>query len=245
MATATSATMYGLYICAKRYVMPLVSPPTPPQLEQDKAAIDAEFSKAFALLETLSEDTAALKAAEQERTERLDKSLTDVEGTIAELKIASKRREEENRRISDGVRGLQDDIARAIDNSNGERDKRLKELGGELKSLKLLLVNRLGGQAQADIQGSSTQNPEPAKTEGLPDTTQNGPTSAPSSLAHSTPNTSVQSSSTSMPRRDGPLSNFGSGSGRAASIPAWQMAAANTNSNRPKSASPNEEAKAS
>lgn len=70
MATVVGGASYGLYVLANRYIRPLIAPPTPPQLEQDKAAIDEQFSKAFALLDTLSEDTTKLKDAEEERTKK-------------------------------------------------------------------------------------------------------------------------------------------------------------------------------
>ena len=227
MATVTSTATYGLYLLTKRYIAPLISPPTPPQIEQDKAAIDAEFNRAFALLDTLSADTAALKSAEEERTRRLDKTLEEVEAVVGNLKSASKRREDDNRRISDEVRGLKDDIPRAMEAAKGESDKRLKELGSELKSLKLLLGNRLGTPSQSQSNGQTPSSiPGPEKPNN--DSPSNIPLSgvAPSSLAHSALTTAAQpaSLSASVSRRDGPLSGFGSGSGKAA-IPAWQMSA--------------------
>ena len=131
----------------QRYVLPLISPPTPPQIEQDKAAIDAEFSRAFALIDQLATDTATLKTAEQERTEKLDAALEEVEAVIGQLKSANARREEEARRIGDEVRGLRDMIPKALDGGKGDQDSKLKDLGSELKSLKMLIGNRVGGQS--------------------------------------------------------------------------------------------------
>ncbi len=72
----------------------MIAPPTTPQLEQDKQAIDESFEKAFSLLDQLAKDTETLKSSEQARTERLDAALTEVEGVISDLKTASRRREE-------------------------------------------------------------------------------------------------------------------------------------------------------
>lgn len=93
MATVVGGVGYGLYSMTKRYVYPLVAPPTPDRLEQDKKAIDEQFERAFALVDQLAKDTDELKAAEKERTERLDQALTNLESVITELKTASKRRE--------------------------------------------------------------------------------------------------------------------------------------------------------
>lgn len=142
MATVVGGAGFGLYTLAQRYIKPLIAPPTPPQLEQDKAAIDEQFSRAFALLDVLSDDTAALKQAEEARTQRLDTALTEMETVVAELKAASRRREDESRRIGEEVKGLKDGLPKAIDSVREGSDKRLKELGKELGSLKLLMGNR-------------------------------------------------------------------------------------------------------
>jgi peroxin-14 len=153
MATVVSGAGFGLYTLAERYIKPLIAPPTPPQLEQDKAAIDDQFSRAFALLDTLSQDTTALKQAEETRTQRLDVALAEVESVVAELRAASARRDDESRRITDDVRGLQDALPRAVDGAREAYEKRLVELGKELGSLKTLIWNRLGGPGPPALPG--------------------------------------------------------------------------------------------
>lgn len=97
MATVTSGVGYGLYILGKRYIYPLIAPPTPAQLEQDKAALTASFDRAFALLDQLASDTETLKASEEERTQKLDKSLEDVDAVMEEVKKGMKRRKTRTR----------------------------------------------------------------------------------------------------------------------------------------------------
>ncbi|KAI9825610.1 MAG: peroxisomal membrane protein pex14 [Thelocarpon impressellum] len=143
MATVMSGVSYGLFVVAKRYIYPLVAPPTAPQLAQDKASIDESFAKAFALLDQLSTDTEALKTSEQARTEHVDRALAEVESVIGELKTANRRREDEARRIGDDVRGLKDLIPRAMEAHKDATDARLKELNTELRSLKTLVGNRM------------------------------------------------------------------------------------------------------
>src|SRR5690348_9602471 len=145
MATVMGGVGYGLYFTAKRYILPIISPPTPPQLEQDKASIDESFKRAFDLLDQLNTDTAALKSSEESRTNRLDVALGEMESVLASLKESSKRQGEYNRRIEDDVRGLRDLIPKALDDHKETTDNRLKELSTELKSLKTLVGNRMGG----------------------------------------------------------------------------------------------------
>jgi peroxin-14 len=143
MATVMGGVSYGLYFTAKRYILPMISPPTPPQLAQDKASIDESFTRAFTLLDQLNTDTAALKASEEARTNRLDNALSEMESVLGSLKEASKRQGDDNRRIEDDVRSLRELIPKALDAHKETTDNRLKELGTELKSLKTLVGNRM------------------------------------------------------------------------------------------------------
>ncbi|PGH23338.1 hypothetical protein AJ80_02591 [Polytolypa hystricis UAMH7299] len=235
MATVMGGVGYGLYFVTKRYITPLIAPPTPPQLQQDKESIDEQFSRAFALLDQLSTDTAALKSAEEARTERLDAALREVEDVVSELKSSSRRRDDETRRISEEVRGLKDSIPKAIDGAKEGNDRRLRELGTELKSLKVLLGNRLSASAGASASPSTTPpiprtmsagpgvSSGPAETRpavnGAPSVSQPAPpTSTTAGLPASQP-----AAPAPAPTSSSPFSQLG----KPAAIPAWQMAAAN------------------
>ncbi|KAH8695360.1 peroxisomal membrane anchor protein conserved region-domain-containing protein [Talaromyces proteolyticus] len=217
MATVTGGVGYGLYFLAKRYVVPLIAPPTPPQLEQDKQSIDEQFTRAFALIDQLSSDTAALKSAEEARTERLDAALREVENVVSELKSSTRRRDDDTRRISEEVKNLKDSIPKALEGAREGNETRLKELGTELRSLKVLLNNRLST-------GSSSTNPAPSPAPPVSD-----PVSQPSITASNsaTPVTVPTTQTASTSNTNSPLSQLG----RSASIPAWQMAAANKSKN--------------
>lgn len=242
MATVVGGASYGLYVLADRYIKPLIAPPTPPQLEQDKAAIDEQFNKAFALLDTLSSDTAALKEAEEARTERLDNAITDIESIIAELKAANMRREDDSRRMEAEIKTMKESLPKSIDSVRDASERQLKELSTELGSLKLLMGNRLGGgsstfagsgqgipRTQPGQLPSSSSAATTPSTESAPSTNPNPPRSTPS---FSSP-ASQFSSSTTVPAattqsRPGPGAQYGSSSStNKAAIPAWQMAAAN------------------
>ncbi|KAH8423881.1 putative peroxisomal membrane anchor protein (Pex14) [Aspergillus melleus] len=245
MATVMGGVGYGMYTVAKRYITPLIAPPTPPQLEQDKENIDEQFSRAFALIEQVSTDTAALKSAEETRTERLDTALREVENLVADLKTSSRRRDDETRRISDEVKSLKDAIPKAMEGAREGNENRLKELGTEVKSLKVLLGNRLGGAGSSSpVTGKSVGTSLPSASrppeESTPTTpaaaaapaTANGASAIPvaQESQHSTGAAPAASTPTTPSAGGNPLSQFN----RSASIPAWQMAAAN----RSKTASP-------
>lgn len=248
MATVMGGVSYGLYFTAKRYIMPLIQPPTQPQLEQDKASVDDSFKRAFDLLEQLNTDTSALKASEEARTSRLDDALGEVESVLASLKESSKRQGVDNRRIEDDVRGLRDLIPKAMDAQKESTDNRLKELSAELKSLKTLIGNRMGsgpprpastvssyygaGQPQSQtstpntnatstIQTSApTTSPIPTPGEQTNSTSNNESQASGNTTSNSTPALAVEKPASASYSRVP--------TGRAA-IPAWQMAAAKKN----------------
>ncbi|CAG8031699.1 unnamed protein product [Penicillium olsonii] len=242
MATVMGGVGYGLYFVTKRYISPLIAPPTPPQLEQDKENIDEQFSRAFTLIEQLSTDTAALKSAEEARTERLDGALKDVESLVADLKNSSRRRDDETRRISDEVKSLKDAIPKALEGAREGNENRLKELGTELKSLKTLLGNRLGGSGASPVAGrtvGSTSIPSPtrpAPEETAPTPPVPGP--ATNGLAASVTPAEQEPTPAAAPASPSPSTNPLSQLGRSASIPAWQMAAANRSKANSQSSAP-------
>lgn len=201
----------------QRYIAPLIAPPTPPQIEQDKAQIDEAFNRAFALIEQLSTDTQQIKDAEETRKTRLDSAITGFEDTIQDLKDASRKRDDETRRIGDEVRNLQGMIPKAMKAHEDSSDQRLKDLGEEMKSLKRLIANRLGGAAPAA--SASTGRASPAT---------NGSTSTPDSTTAASSTAAASTTDASAPRTapTNPLDRFSSGKG---GIPAWQMAAAKKN----------------
>ncbi|KAK4696236.1 peroxin-14, partial [Lecanoromycetidae sp. Uapishka_2] len=214
MATVTSSVGYGLYTVAKRYVYPLIAPPTPPQLEADKASIDASFDRAFNLIEQLSKDTAELKTSETERTERLDTTLRDVDSVIEDLKTANRRQEAENRIIANEVQGLKDLVPKALEGWKASGDAKLEDLSQEMQSLKRLLENRVGKTG-----GSLT----PTTGRGHPAPTTNGQQSTDNNPSASTNAASPTPESNTGPAAPAPGVTIPK---RERAIPAWQKAAA-------------------
>lgn len=226
------APSFQLTFC-QRYVLPLLSPPTPPQLEADKASIDASFDRAFALIDQLSTDTAALKAAEEERTEKLDASLADIETVIDELKSANRQREQDARHVADQVRDLRDMIPKALSKWKEREDSKLGDLGLEMQSLKRLMENKIGARApQSRSEGNrfgislGPKSLDDNGTESNQETARNKESKedgeAPGKLdgERESPFNSEPSSS-----RKGLSSGYRPNS--RAVIPAWQMAPAN------------------
>ncbi|KAF8245313.1 peroxin 14 [Wilcoxina mikolae CBS 423.85] len=225
MATVSGGVGYGLYYLTKRYVYPLIAPPTPPQLEADKTSIDEKFTQAFDILDTLKTDTAALKSAEEERKARVDAALEEVEAVVQDLKNAGKRREDESKRVGDEVRGLRDLIPKALEGQKESQKKALEDLQTELKSLKQLVMNRTAPSRPAYV---------PSGTIGTPPL---DPGAANASATISTPQT-LGSGGSTLGGKEAPIPSpytrsFGTGASGKPSIPAWQMAASRANSTPP------------
>ena len=223
----------------QRYIVPLIAPPTPPQLAQDKASVDESFDRAFTLLDQLNSDTTALKASEEARTQRLDAALADVESVLASLKEAARRQDNDNRQVGDEMKGLRALIPKALEAQKESSDARLKELGTELKSLKTLVANRMGAGIagpRPGVGGEAVGAKGGSGAGSLHTTTQQSPASAGPNGTAGTNGTNVglssdgQVGSVSSPGREHTSSPYGRLTGGRAAIPAWQMAAAKKNS---------------
>ena len=83
--------------------MPLVKPPTPPELEADKELVTAKFDEAQQILETLKNDTAELKESQEKQRQKVEEALESVEKAVSELKESGNRRETD-------IRGFKTDI---------------------------------------------------------------------------------------------------------------------------------------
>lgn len=217
----------------------MISPPTPEQLEADKKSIDDQFEKAFSLVDQLSKDTEALKAAEQQRTEKLDSALADLETVINDLKSSNRRREDEGQRIRDEVSNLKDSIPKALDAQKNLTDSRLQEVNSELKSLKTIISQRMSNQQATNTSNYTARNTVAAPTPTtvaatvpatVPtianDNGANG-TSSSNSATVETPRPSTGTSIQDYASSTGRNSPFSSGiSSATVKIPEWQRAMA-------------------
>ncbi|QPH11095.1 hypothetical protein C2857_002688 [Epichloe festucae Fl1] len=235
MATVVSGISYGLYSLSKRYVYPLIAPPTPERLEQDKKSIEEQFDKAFALVEQLAKDTASLKDAEQQRTEKLDSAIEELETVMADLKSANRRREDDAQRIRDEVQALKDAIPKAMDNQKSLTDNRLFEINNELTSLKTLVSQRMAPSSSPATTSNHTRQPGGTLATSR-STTPTAPTveSVPESSSTTPPVPVEPPKSIAQSTFNRPSTLSSGGATTKASIPAWQMAAAASSSSAAK-----------
>lgn len=169
-------------------------------------------------MEQLAKDTEELKAAEQKRTERLDAALLDVESVVSDLKASNRRREDDAQKIRDEINALKEAVPKAMQDQRDVTDNRMREVNGELASLKTLMTQRLAAgsstQSANPLRPTSGNTPQPAKVESA-NGSENAAEGENSGEAASAPKSTRQSSFKS-----------GRSAGGKASIPAWQMAMA-------------------
>lgn len=201
----------------------MIAPPTPERLDQDKKDISDKFDKTFALVEQLARDTEALKAAEKDRTERLDTALAELESVINELKSTNRRREDDAQRARDEIQALKESIPAALDAQKSLADSRLKEVNSELISLKTL-ISRMNAPSipasqSRQVAGNFNNDNEQQKEAPSQDNTE---------LSETVSTTKGNDHTSPLPG--------GTTTGKV-SIPAWQLAMANKGSADPGTAS--------
>ncbi|EMC92796.1 hypothetical protein BAUCODRAFT_37713 [Baudoinia panamericana UAMH 10762] len=236
MATVVGGAGYAMYWTAKRYVYPLIAPPTPPQLEADKASIDTAFDKAFALLDQLATDTQALKDSEKSRTERLDQALSEVEAVLSKMKEANEARELEARSMARELLEVKDQIPKAIEREKKGTEEKLESLVGEMRSLKTLVANRMQQPSTQHQSYSGLSRGQQRPSSGVNGVDGSSSSPAPETNGHADGANSSDgekanaASPSTLPDRSGTNSPFGRmlGGGKA-QIPAWQLAAKKRN----------------
>jgi len=161
-----------------------------------------------------------LEAAEAERAKNIDTALEDLEGVIDQLKTAQESRDEDAKRIRDDIRALHKGLPRLLDAQKETHEARMREVTGELKSLRTLVVQRVNPNATAQqanpngaaatagnyLRHSGGNAPVPGTRAGIPGAA--GEENAPPDMIAA--------------EQSKPAPTFGSGV--AVAIPAWQRA---------------------
>ena len=81
----------------------MIKPPTPTELESDKALVTGKFDEAQQVLEALKAETAELKESQEKQRQKVEETLQLVEKAVIELQESGNRREAD-------IRGFKADI---------------------------------------------------------------------------------------------------------------------------------------
>ena len=108
MLSTTLKSLCMLNVCAQKYVVPALSPPTDSELQQAQLALEAKYDQAAAMLTQLQEDTTQVKAALEEQNTKVDKTLEEVREAVAEFKVRDGERTEEMKGCKEEVDSIRE-----------------------------------------------------------------------------------------------------------------------------------------
>lgn len=221
MATVSAGVAYGLYECARRYVLPMILPPSPPALEADKRALEEEFQRTEQLLKQVQADTEELKKQEEARTQTFDAVMDEARKVILQLKQHVDDNKQESKLALSNVETLRDTIPRALKQHSESQARAVEALQSELLSLKTLINRRGGGSTGPSIPPASAV---PSSLPGFP---------RKSKKQDSEPNgTKPEESANAQPQQQQPQQNQSTNEPEPfvpdpqSRIPEWQRAAA-------------------
>ena len=185
------------------------------------------------MIDQLASDTAALKVAEEERAEKVETTLKEVNAVVDDLKASNAKRERESKAVADQVQQLKSLIPTALEQWKANGDARLDDLSQELSGLRKLLESRVGKPTGTSIPNGRGYGVLGTSNHGT--ATQNNPTKQDGANSDSVAEdrSSSSASNTAHDNQEGAASKRAAfNNDRKAAIPAWQMAAANKSSNK-------------
>lgn len=207
MATASVGVTYAIYEVAKRYVLPLVLPPSPEILEASTAELEEQFKSAQALLDKLQQDNEELKKCELESTKRVEEMIAELEQTMKLVENHIFQGDKDMDIVKQQVESVRASIPKEFKEQNDIQSEALREVLDDLKTLRLTLDR-------------SRQPPPPPKSTNPP---QIPGLSNYTTSTNSVPAPSVPSTSAAVPAVPAPVTSL-----PHRSIPAWQQASANS-----------------
>ncbi|KZT61023.1 hypothetical protein CALCODRAFT_480192 [Calocera cornea HHB12733] len=230
MAIISGGLTFAVLSLVRRFLLPHLSPPSGPAFTETSTALTAQFDSLAQQLQALEEAQERERAEREREREEVSKAVGEVRGAVESVREGEGRAREEWEEVRREVRGVKELVPKMLEKLTSAQSRTLAELQAELKSLKLLLLNRTPPNTTTTATTASNNTPGAgsAGTTASPvlGYVPGGPI-PPNNHQH-------QPYSYSAPGTPGipivaPGPGFMAGSGRP-SIPAWQL--------RPSSAEP-------
>lgn len=204
MAATTVGVSYAMYEVAKRYVLPLILPPSPEVLDAATENLEEEFKNAQALLDKLQEQNAELKRSEIDRTKKVEEMISELESTLQLVQLQVSRGDKDMELITQQIDAVKEAIPKDLKVQSDVQAKELTDVLSDLKSLKQIVTTR-----------NQPSSPKPTTPPQIPN-------AAPTTSTFTNPPPITPAASTPSP--------MGSTSTAAPRIPAWQLAASSSKS---------------
>lgn len=217
MATVSVGVTYAIYEVAKRYVLPMIVPPSPQKLEDETTALEEQFKNAQAMLDQLQKDNAELRKNELERTKKVEDMINELESTLSLVQMQVFQGDQDMEIVKQQIEAVKEAIPNDLKEHGDIQAKVLTDLLSDLTALKQMVTSR--NQSPPPKHTNPPQIPF-ASTGTTPiSTTPPSITPVPSSSSTPAPAPTPAPSSTTTP----PAASGASVAPRAG-IPAWQLA---------------------
>ncbi|KAJ3284668.1 peroxisomal membrane protein pex14 [Borealophlyctis nickersoniae] len=133
---------YGLYVLAKRHILPRISWPTESSVTDDTNRINQQLVTSSNALEAVQAETGEIMKAVEAHAANVNASLDGMNALLKEMKEAEAKGDQEMKSIKDDIEGLRVMIPKMLDKSKEAQTAVITDLQNEIKSLKNLLLNR-------------------------------------------------------------------------------------------------------
>ncbi|EPY53687.1 peroxisomal docking protein Pex14 [Schizosaccharomyces cryophilus OY26] len=142
MGVISGGFAWSAYTLVKKYVVPMLEPPSRSAYEEDKDALDRRFEEAERTLDSLSETTKKLEERSEKNQDDLDAALDDLEETLSTLRRNSDQRDRDIARISQDVYTMSaKTLPESLERIQKSQEEALKKLAEEVKQLQSLQQN--------------------------------------------------------------------------------------------------------
>ncbi|EPX71120.1 peroxisomal docking protein Pex14 [Schizosaccharomyces octosporus yFS286] len=176
MGVISGGFAWSVYTLVKKYLVPMLEPPSPNAYEEDKNALDRRFEEAEKTLHSLSETTKSLSQRTEKNQDDLDAALDDLEETLSTLRRDSDQRDREIARISHDVYTMSaKTLPQSLEMIQKSQEESLKKLAEEVKQLQSLQQNHSTSTNNFDSANFTTddieQKPNPQNATNEEETT--------------------------------------------------------------------------
>ncbi|KZO95041.1 hypothetical protein CALVIDRAFT_565146 [Calocera viscosa TUFC12733] len=158
MAIISGGLTFAFVSLFRRYLLPHLQPPSGPAFQQTSDALTQQFDALAEQLAKLEEAQGKEKEEREREREVVESAVKDVRGMVDSVKEGEERAREEWAEVRREVESVKELVPKMLDKLTSTQARTLSDLQGELKSLKLLLLNRSTSFSSAS---PSTASPIP------------------------------------------------------------------------------------
>ncbi|TFY58798.1 hypothetical protein EVJ58_g6190 [Rhodofomes roseus] len=141
-AVVSGSVAYVAASLFRKFVLPHLQPPSATAYEADRNALTSQFDAAEALLKDIQEESAAVRLAVEQQSDKVEKAAQEVEEIVKEMREGEARARDEMREIRDEVNNVRELLPKMLEKNKESQQQTLAELQQELKSMKALLLSR-------------------------------------------------------------------------------------------------------